>query len=118
MASHKLWGWHALIAPWLAWPLHAVALWIWHVLGLFEAALESAPVHALQYLSFLGSALLFWWALMQGRRGPRAYGAAVLYVLRPRLGAQQYPRRPPQLRSIFVVSSLHADHSPVGAHSP
>src|SRR5919204_2068726 len=72
--------WHALTKPVLAWSLHLVAVWIWHTPGLFQAALESARVHALQHLSFLGSALLFWWALIQGRQGRLGYGAAVLYV--------------------------------------
>lgn len=75
-------GWHALTNPLLAWSLHAVALWIWHVPGLFQAALESTRVHALEHLSFLGSALLFWWALIQGRQGSLGYGAAVLWVFR------------------------------------
>jgi len=34
----------------------------------------------LQHLSFLGSALLFWWALIHGRQGLMGYGAAVLYM--------------------------------------
>jgi putative membrane protein len=33
-----------------------------------------------QHLSFLFSALLFWWALIHGPRGLMGYGAAVLYV--------------------------------------
>jgi putative membrane protein len=73
-------GWRALTKPVVAWSLHLVAVWIWHAPGLFQAALESARVHALQHLSFLGSALLFWWALIQGRQGRLGYGAAVLYV--------------------------------------
>jgi cytochrome c2 len=73
-------GWHTLTNPLLAWSLHAVALWIWHTPGLFQAALETAWVHVLQHLSFLGSALLFWWALTEGRRGPLGYGAAVFWV--------------------------------------
>jgi putative membrane protein len=31
-------------------------------------------------LSFLGSALLFWWALVHGRQVLMGYGAAVLYM--------------------------------------
>jgi cytochrome c oxidase assembly factor CtaG len=47
---------------------------------LFQATLESEFVHTLQHLSFLLSALLFWWALIHGRRGLMGYGAAVLYM--------------------------------------
>jgi putative membrane protein len=39
------------------------------------------PIGArLQHSSFLVSAALFWWALIQGRQGPIGHGAAVLYV--------------------------------------
>jgi cytochrome c oxidase assembly factor CtaG len=62
-------GWHMLTNPLLAWSLHAMALWIWHAPGLFQAALKSEPIHVLQHLSFLVFALLFWWALIHGRQG-------------------------------------------------
>jgi hypothetical protein len=73
-------GWHMLMNPLLAWSLPAVALWIWHAPGLFQAALKSEPIHVLQHLSFLVFALLFWWTLIHGRQGALGYGAAVLYV--------------------------------------
>ncbi|HWS90260.1 MAG TPA: cytochrome c oxidase assembly protein [Pyrinomonadaceae bacterium] len=73
-------AWGALTNPLAAWALHAVALWVWHVPALFEATLESDLVHTLQHVSFLGSALLFWWALVHGPRGLMGYGAAVLYL--------------------------------------
>ena len=72
--------WRAITNPLAAWAIHAVALWVWHVPVLFEATLKSDLVHTLQHVSFLGSALLFWWALIHGRRGLMGYGAAVLYV--------------------------------------
>jgi cytochrome c oxidase assembly factor CtaG len=53
-------------------------LWGWHAPILYQAAIESALVHALQHLSFFGSALLFWWALLYGRLGRLGYGVAVL----------------------------------------
>jgi cytochrome c oxidase assembly factor CtaG len=43
---------------------------------LFEAAVESESLHRLQHLSFLVTALAFWWALL--RRAGR--GAAVLHL--------------------------------------
>jgi len=72
--------WHALTIPLVAWLVHAVALWTWHVPVLFEAVLHNEWVHTLQHLSFLVSALLFWWALIHGPRGAMGYGAAVLYL--------------------------------------
>jgi putative membrane protein len=72
--------WYALTIPLVAWIVHAVALWSWHIPKLFEAVLYNEWIHTLQHLSFLLSALLFWWALIHGRQGWMGYGAAVLYV--------------------------------------
>jgi putative membrane protein len=72
--------WRALTNPFVAWALHAVALWAWHIPSLFQATLRSEWVHTAQHLSFLVSALLFWWALIHGRRGLMGYGAGVLYM--------------------------------------
>lgn len=71
-------AWQVLTIPLVAWLVHAVALWIWHVPVLFEAVLHNEWVHMLQHLSFLCSALLFWWALLYGPKGALGYGAAVL----------------------------------------
>lgn len=72
-------GWLAVSAPLSAWLLHAIALWAWHAPRLFVPALESDLVHAAQHISFLGSALLFWWALFHNHAG-LGYGGAILYV--------------------------------------
>src|SRR6185369_14214215 len=72
--------WHALTIPLVAWLVHAIALWIWHIPALFEAVLHNEAVHMAQHLSFLLSALLFWWALIHGPQGVMGYGAAVLYL--------------------------------------
>ena len=73
-------AWRTLTIPLVAWLVHAVALWIWHIPVLFEAVLRYESVHTFQHLSFLLSALLFWWALIHGPQGAMGYGAAVLYV--------------------------------------
>jgi cytochrome c oxidase assembly factor CtaG len=73
-------SWRVLTIPFVAWVIHAVALWSWHVPVLFEAVLHNELVHTAQHLSFLLSALLFWWALIHGRQGWMGYGAAALYV--------------------------------------
>lgn len=72
--------WRLLTIPLVAWLVHAVALWIWHVPVLFDAVLQKEWAHTLQHLSFLISALLFWWALIHGPQGALGYGAAVLYL--------------------------------------
>lgn len=72
--------WHFLSNAAVAWIIHTVALWIWHIPALFQATLESDLVHTLQHASFFLSALLFWWAIIFGRRGIASYGAGVLYL--------------------------------------
>jgi putative membrane protein len=72
--------WHVLTNPLVAWLIHAVVLWAWHIPVLFEATLTNDFVHALQHLSFLLSALLFWWALMQSPHRALNFGVAVLYM--------------------------------------
>jgi putative membrane protein len=68
--------WDGLTHPLTAWSLHAVALWGWHLPALFSAALDHPVIHALQHLSFLGTALLFWWTTL-GEAGARRQGAAL-----------------------------------------
>lgn len=73
-------GWRAITAPVTILVLHALALWIWHIPGLFEGALKNESVHAFQHLCFFVTAALFWWALVRGRYGRAGYGAAALFV--------------------------------------
>jgi putative membrane protein len=72
--------WGTLSAPFVAWLVHAAVLWIWHAPPLFQATLHNEWVHAAQHVSFLGTALLFWWALIHGRRTAASYGVGVLYL--------------------------------------
>jgi putative membrane protein len=72
--------WRWLTAPLTVFVLQAVALWIWHVPSLYESALRSDALHALQHLSFVLTAATFWWALVYGRYGRQGYGLSVLYV--------------------------------------
>jgi putative membrane protein len=71
--------WHVLSRPLNAWLIHAVVIWGWHLPTPFQAALRSDAMHGLQHLSFVGSALLFWWAIFHPRR-QAALGLSVLYL--------------------------------------
>jgi cytochrome c oxidase assembly factor CtaG len=62
------WLWSRLTEPVTATLLQAAALWLWHAPALFDLALASDSWHAIQHLSFLMSALVFWTAML-GRRG-------------------------------------------------
>jgi putative membrane protein len=73
-------GGRTLTRPFVAWLLHAVAIWVWHLPALYEEALASDGVHALEHTCFLGTALLFWWAMVHGRQGRIGYGASVFYL--------------------------------------
>jgi putative membrane protein len=71
-------AWRGLTDPLSATILHGAVIWAWHLPGVFELTLTSATVHRLQHVSFLATALLFWWALL--RRPRREYGVAALCV--------------------------------------
>ena len=71
--------WVGITRPFTAWWLHAVALWIWHAPQLFQATLTSDWMHSFQHISFLGSALLFWWSMFYAE-SRSTYGAGVLYI--------------------------------------
>lgn len=72
--------WRLLTWPLFAWLLHALVLWLWHAPILFEAALHSNAIHIAQHLSFFGSALLFWWAVLGDGSARPGRGAAMLYI--------------------------------------
>jgi len=72
--------WRLLTLPVSVFLLYGIALWIWHMPALYDAALEHEPVHVVQHLCFFGTATLFWWGIAHGRYGRVGYGAAVVYV--------------------------------------
>jgi cytochrome c oxidase assembly factor CtaG len=74
--------WRTLTDPVAATLIQAAVMWGWHAPALFDRALDSRFWHVAQHLSFLVSALLFWWAMAHGRRGRSGYGtaAACLFV--------------------------------------
>jgi cytochrome c oxidase assembly factor CtaG len=69
-----------ITSPAAVFALHAVALWVWHLPVLYQAAVLDDRIHAVQHVSFTATAALFWWGTLRGRYGRLGYGAAVLYV--------------------------------------
>ena len=69
-----------ITAPVVVFAVHAVALWIWHVPVLYEAAVRNEGIHIIQHISFTGTAALFWWSMIRGRYGRLGYGASLLYI--------------------------------------
>jgi len=66
-----------LLQPMSATLISATALWIWHLPGLFAAALTDPVLHTAQHASFFFSALLFW-AAMKSAAHRRREGAALI----------------------------------------
>jgi cytochrome c2 len=73
-------AWRLLTAPVIAFAIHAIALWTWHLPRLYQATLTSELVHSLQHVSFLFTALLFWWTIFAARAGEFRRGLAVFLL--------------------------------------
>jgi len=82
-------AWTAITAPSVAWGIHALAIWVWHAPTFFQAALASEAVHTFQHLSFLLSALLFWWCVCGNLRRLKSHAiaAALLFTTMLHTGA-------------------------------
>lgn len=70
----------------IAWALHAVAIWMWHLPVLYDQTLTSSAAHAAQHASFLVTALLFWWSIARGRAA-RTVGVLALFTTAVHTGA-------------------------------
>lgn len=73
-------GWGILTRPSTAFGLHAVALWAWHLPGPYQATVHSELMHTLQHLSFVVTALLFWWTVFASRSAAIGQGGAIFYL--------------------------------------
>ena len=56
---------HYLSHPVVCWSVFVATNIAWHVPSLYELALRSESWHAVQHFCFLGTALLFWWPVIQ-----------------------------------------------------
>ena len=73
--------WHVLRLPVVAFTLHVAALWLWHVPTLYDAALRHESVHVAEHVSFLLTALLFWYPIADAHPRRRfGVGVATLYL--------------------------------------
>lgn len=93
-AFRRAWG--RLTRPGSAWLLHAIAIWGWHLPRLYDATLRNDLVHTLQHLSFLGTALLFWWTVLHPSWSGRGLAMLSLFTTMLQTGA---------LGAILTVSS-------------
>ncbi|MFL5631587.1 MAG: cytochrome c oxidase assembly protein [Gemmatimonadaceae bacterium] len=72
--------WLVVSRPGVAFTAHAVALWVWHLPGPYQATLSSEPMHALQHASFIFTAVLFWWTIVHSTSGDLKRTGAVFYL--------------------------------------
>ncbi|HYK50986.1 MAG TPA: cytochrome c oxidase assembly protein [Terriglobales bacterium] len=72
-------GWTFTSAPLSAWLVSALALWIWHLPWLFDQTLRSDSIHAAQHTTFLVTALIFWWPVVN-RTSALGYGGGLVYI--------------------------------------
>jgi putative membrane protein len=56
---------HLITNPAFCWLAATLALIVWHVPAVFEAALHNDWLHNLEHACFLGTGLLFWWPVVQ-----------------------------------------------------
>ncbi len=74
LANRSL-GWLRHLAhPLVALPLWAVDLYVWHIPALYQGALGSEPLHALQHASFIGFGVLMWMPLVGPLPQPSWFG--------------------------------------------
>jgi len=78
------WLWRGLTVMSVAWLVHVVALWLWHLPIAYDAAVADRAVHDIEHLVFFATGVLFWWPIVQP--APRfqaltGYGARVVYLV-------------------------------------
>ena len=68
--------------PLVAWPLYVVLLLLWHLPRAYDAAVDSIPLHLLQHAIFFGTAIAWWWNVIDPvpLRPNLSYLARVPYV--------------------------------------
>ncbi len=81
-------GWRWLTSPTVATTFHGLAIWIWHAPPLFDGSVESLALHRLQHVSFLVTAIFFWWAMVwRAGRGTAAWHLVITMMHTSLLGA-------------------------------
>jgi putative membrane protein len=87
LQHHVIQRLRVLVHPAVALPLWILNLYVWHLPPLYQAALASQPVHALQHACFIGFGVAMWMALLGPLPAPAWFGngARLLYVVAVRL---------------------------------
>jgi cytochrome c oxidase assembly factor CtaG/cytochrome c2 len=82
-ATHRVSSrlWRAISNPLSAFLLHALAIWGWHAPNLYDASVRSEVVHTAQHLSFVLTALLFWWSILGPAARRRGGGIGIISLV-------------------------------------
>ncbi len=75
--------WALTLMP-VAWLCYVGNLWTWHTPAVYDAALRHHLLHDVEHVAFFGTALLFWWPIIEP--APRLHarlplGFAILYLV-------------------------------------
>ncbi|HET7188697.1 MAG TPA: cytochrome c oxidase assembly protein [Gemmatimonadaceae bacterium] len=73
-------SWRVFALPIVAWTLHVVTLWVWHLPSLYDRAVADGPLHVLEHATFFLTALLFWWVPFRPHGRRLDAGPALLYL--------------------------------------
>jgi len=76
--------WRGLTTVAVAWLVHVAAIWLWHLPSAYDAAVADRVVHDVEHLIFFGTAVLFWWPIVNPAprlRAPTGYGIRVGYLV-------------------------------------
>jgi cytochrome c oxidase assembly factor CtaG len=123
-------GWLQKCLHWITRPISAflifnAVVWVWHVPGLYDAALANNSVHILEHLMFIAAAIVGWWPVLGFLPGPApraAYPVQMLYLfalmisttgLGALLSLAQYPLYPFYLDAPRVLGGM-----PLPVHIP
>jgi putative membrane protein len=69
---------------WVAWAgvavfLQAAAMVLWHLPGAFQSAVASDPLHALEHVTLVATAVLFWWVVLGAGPARMVMGIVALF---------------------------------------
>jgi putative membrane protein len=110
LLANRWLGWLRHLAhPLVALPLWAADLYLWHVPVLYQGALGSEPLHALQHASFIGFGVLMWMPLAGPLPQPGWFGipAKIGYLIAVRFAGTA-------LGNVFMWSNeiFYPDYAP------
>jgi putative membrane protein len=76
-----------LANPFLALPIWAANLALWHIPAFYEAAVESSGVHALEHIAFFSAGIVLWLPVLETLPAPEWFGtgAKLGYIVGVRL---------------------------------